>query len=87
MVLGTMATFLTPYATTYSVLLLAALRVRIAGGSFSVGVAYVSKFHPPPGAPGLPLGIFGAGDVGSAVTKIVVPFVMVAMRWDAVARV
>jgi NNP family nitrate/nitrite transporter-like MFS transporter len=40
------ATYLLSYAETYPQFLLAALGVGIAGGSFAVGVAYVSKFYP-----------------------------------------
>ncbi|MGZ8343659.1 MAG: MFS transporter, partial [Allosphingosinicella sp.] len=66
MVLGAIATFLTSFADTYVELLIAALGVGIAGGSFSVGVTYVSKFYPRD-KQGTALGIFGAGNVGSAV--------------------
>ena len=86
MVLGAIATFLTSYAHTYAQLLIAALGVGIAGGAFSVGVTYVSKFYPKE-QQGLALGIFGAGNVGAAVTKFLAPFVMVAMGWQAVAQV
>jgi NNP family nitrate/nitrite transporter-like MFS transporter len=86
MVLAAIATFLTSYAHSYATLLLAALGVGIAGGSFSVGVAYVSKFYPQR-QQGTALGVFGAGNVGAAVTKFVAPFVMVAFGWEAVAQV
>ncbi len=86
MVLAAIATFLTSFADTYVELLVAALGVGIAGGSFSVGVTYVSKFFPP-SRQGTALGIFGAGNVGAAVTKFVAPFVMVAAGWQAVAQV
>lgn len=86
MVLAAIATFLTSYADTYVELLVAALGVGIAGGAFSVGVAYVSKFYPA-GRQGTALGIFGSGNVGAAVTKFVAPFVMVAMGWQAVAQI
>ncbi len=86
MVLAAIATFLTSYADTYAELLVAALGVGIAGGSFSVGVTYVSKFFPQ-SKQGTALGIFGAGNVGAAVTKFLAPFVMVAAGWQAVAQV
>lgn len=86
MVLAAIATFLTSYADTYVELLIAALGVGLAGGAFSVGVTYVSKFYPP-AKQGTALGIFGAGNVGSAVTKFLAPFVMVAAGWQAVAQV
>lgn len=86
MVAAAAATFLTSYAGSYVELLIAALGVGIAGGAFSVGVAYVSKFYPKE-KQGTALGIFGAGNVGSAVTKFLAPFVMVAMGWQAVAQI
>lgn len=86
MVLAAVATFLTSFADTYVELLIAALGVGLAGGAFSVGVTYVSKFYPA-GRQGTALGIFGAGNVGSAVTKFLAPFVMVAMGWQAVAQI
>jgi NNP family nitrate/nitrite transporter-like MFS transporter len=86
MVLAAIATFLTAYAHTYAWLLVAALGVGLAGGAFSVGVAYVSQFYPP-SQQGLALGIFGSGNVGAAVTKFLAPFVMVAFGWEAVAQV
>jgi NNP family nitrate/nitrite transporter-like MFS transporter len=86
MVLAALATFLTSYADSYVELLVAALGVGMAGGAFSVGGAYVSHFYPPK-MQGTALGIFGAGNVGAAVTKFLAPFVMVAAGWQAVAQV
>ncbi len=86
MLAASLATFLTSYADTYVELLIAALGVGIAGGSFSVGITYVSKFYPQ-SRQGTALGIFGAGNVGAAVTKFLAPFVMVAMGWQAVAQI
>jgi NNP family nitrate/nitrite transporter-like MFS transporter len=86
MIAGAIATFLTSYAHSYSQLIVAALGVGIAGGSFSVGVTYVSKFYPPT-KQGTALGIFGAGNVGAAVTKFLAPWVMVAAGWQTVAQV
>ena len=80
------ATFALSYATTYEMMLLAALGVGLAGGSFAVGIAYVSKWYPKQ-RQGTALGIFGAGNVGAAVTKFIAPFVMVAYGWTTVAQV
>lgn len=86
MLAAAVATFLLSYAHTYPQMLVAALGVGIAGGSFSVGVAYVSRWFPPQ-RQGTALGIFGAGNVGAAVTKFLAPFVLVAFGWQAVAEV
>jgi NNP family nitrate/nitrite transporter-like MFS transporter len=81
MVLAAIATFLTSYAQTYAQFLVAALGVGLAGGAFSVGVSYVSKFFPA-GQQGTALGVFGAGNIGSAVTKFFAPMVMLALGWE-----
>ncbi len=84
MLAAALATFLLAFAQTYEQLLLAALGVGLAGGSFAVGVAYVSRFYPAE-KQGTALGIFGVGNVGAAVTKFVAPFVMLAWGWQSVA--
>lgn len=86
MLAGAAATWMLTHASTYPQFLLAALGVGIAGSSFSVGVAYVSKWFPAE-KQGTALGIFGAGNIGSAVTKILAPMVMVAAGWTMVAKV
>jgi NNP family nitrate/nitrite transporter-like MFS transporter len=86
MVAAAAATFLLSYATTYNMMLLAALGVGIAGGAFAVGITYVSKWYPKR-SQGLALGIFGAGNVGAAVTKFLAPFVLIAYGWQMVAQV
>ncbi|MDJ1159929.1 MFS transporter [Chelatococcus sp. SYSU_G07232] len=86
MLAGALATWLLTWATTYPQMLLAALGVGIAGGSFAVGVAYVSRWYPT-GKQGTALGIFGAGNVGAAVTKFFAPFVLVAFGWQTVAQI
>lgn len=80
------ATWLLTYADTYYEFLVAALGVGLAGGSFSVGVAYVSKWYGKE-KQGTALGIFGAGNVGAAVTKFCAPFIMVAAGWHSVAQI
>jgi len=84
MLAAALATALLVFAQTYEQFLVAALGVGLAGGSFAVGVAYVSRFYPQ-NRQGTALGIFGVGNVGAAVTKFLAPFVMVAFGWQAVA--
>jgi NNP family nitrate/nitrite transporter-like MFS transporter len=86
MILAAFATFLLSYAQTYEMMLLAALGVGLAGGSFAVGIAYVSKWYPRE-RQGTALGVFGVGNVGAAVTKFIAPFVLVAFGWQTVAEV
>jgi NNP family nitrate/nitrite transporter-like MFS transporter len=86
MLAAALATFLLTYAHTYPQILVAALGVGIAGGSFAVGIAYVSRWYPAQ-KQGTALGIFGAGNVGAAVTKFCAPFVLVAYGWQTTAQV
>lgn len=86
MVSAAIATWLLSWAYSYETFLIAALGVGIAGGSFAVGIAYVSKWYDRQ-KQGTALGIFGMGNVGAAVTKFVAPFIMVAYGWQTVAQV
>ena len=86
MLLTALATYLLTLADSYIMYLIAALGIGLAGGSFIIGVAYVSRWYDA-GHQGTALGIFGAGNVGAAVTKFVAPFVMVAYGWHGVAYV
>lgn len=85
MLAAAVATWLLTFAYDYPTFLLAALGVGIAGGSFAVGIAYVSRWYPKD-KQGTALGIFGAGNVGAAVTKFLAPLVMVAFGWKMVAQ-
>ncbi|PZO63513.1 MAG: MFS transporter [Paracoccus denitrificans] len=80
------ATFLLSWAHTWPQLLIAAMGVGLAGGSFAVGVAYVSRFFADK-QQGSALGIFGVGNIGAAVTKFLAPFVMLAFGWQATAQI
>ncbi len=86
MLFAAIATFLLSAATTYISMLVAALGMGVAGGSFAVGVAYISRWYPTQKL-GTALGVFGLGNVGASITHFVAPFVMVAFGWPAVARV
>ncbi|UXY15844.1 NarK/NasA family nitrate transporter [Chitiniphilus purpureus] len=76
------------YATTYWQFLVLALFVGVAGGSFSVGTPYVARWFPKQ-RQGLAMGVFGAGNAGSAVTKFVAPALIVAAggAWNVVPQV
>lgn len=86
MISASIATFLLSFVESYPMALLAALGVGLAGGSFAVGIAYVSKWYPQE-KQGTALGIFGMGNVGAAVTSFGAPFVLVAYGWESVAQI
>ena len=86
MLITAVAVWLLTSVQTYEVFLLAALGLGLAGGSFIVGVAYVSQWFEKE-RQGTALGIFGAGNVGAAVTNFAAPFLVVALGWQGTARV
>ncbi|HEX7953770.1 MAG TPA: nitrate/nitrite transporter [Burkholderiales bacterium] len=73
-------------ATRYWHFLVLGLFVGLAGGSFSVGIAYVARWFSQ-GRQGFAMGIFGAGNSGAALTKFVAPSLMVAYGWTMVPKV
>ena len=70
--------FLVSTATSYSHLLFYAFLVGFAGNSFSVGIAWVSAWWPQR-QQGFALGVFGAGNVGASVTKLIGPALIAAI--------
>ena len=73
-------------ATKYWHFLVLGLFVGLAGGSFSVGIAYVARFFEKR-RQGMAMGIFGAGNSGAAVTKFVAPALVVGFGWAMVPKV
>ena len=73
-------------ATAYWQFLVLGLFVGLAGGSFSVGIAYVARWFSK-STQGFAMGIFGAGNSGAALTKFVAPTLMVAWGWQMVPKV
>jgi len=63
-------TFLVSRATSYEELLVLALLFGLAGNSFTVGIAWNAAWFPKQ-QQGLALGIFGTGNVGASVTKLI----------------
>ncbi|WP_193368746.1 nitrate/nitrite transporter [Pelagibius marinus] len=86
MALTSIAVYLLSTVSTYGMFLVAALGVGLAGGSFAVGIAYVSRWYEKD-RQGTALGIFGVGNVGAAVTNFVAPFLLVAFGWQSTAQV
>ena len=62
------------------------LFVGLAGGSFSVGIAYCARWFDKRHQ-GFAMGIFGAGNSGAALTKFVAPSIVVAFGWAMVPKV
>ncbi|MGV8934346.1 MAG: MFS transporter [Gallionellaceae bacterium] len=64
-------------ATQYWQFLFTSLFVGVAGASFTVGIAYCARWFPKE-RQGTAMGIFGAGNTGAAVTKLVAPVIMLS---------
>ncbi|WP_300530534.1 nitrate/nitrite transporter [Maricaulis sp.] len=86
MITTAIAAFLLSMADSYALFLLAALGVGLAGGSFIIGIAYVSRWYEAK-AQGTALGIFGVGNMGAAVTNFGAPFLVVAFGWQQTAQI
>ena len=67
-------------------LLIGALFMGLCGTSFAVGVCSVSSWTPP-NKKGTALGIFGAGNVGTAITTFCLPLLIASEGWRGAFRV
>ncbi|MFA7241524.1 MAG: nitrate/nitrite transporter [Sulfuricellaceae bacterium] len=72
-------------ATEFWQFLVTGLFVGVAGGSFTVGISYCARWFPK-NKQGFAMGIFGAGNTGAAITKLVAPSIVVAYGWAMVPQ-
>lgn len=77
MLAGAVAAWCVQYASSYASLLVLAFLVGFVGNSFSVGVAWNSAWFNRQHQ-GAALGVFGAGNVGASITKLVGPALITA---------
>jgi NNP family nitrate/nitrite transporter-like MFS transporter len=80
------AIWLMSYATAYWHFLVIGLFVGLAGGSFSVGTPYVARWFPK-NRQGMAMGVYGAGNSGSAVNKFAAPALLVLGGWTLVPQI
>ncbi|GGB92527.1 MFS transporter [Cellulomonas carbonis] len=71
-------TFLVSQASSFAMLLVFAFFAGFAGNAFSVGIAWNSAWFPR-ARQGFALGVFGAGNVGASVTKLIGPALIAAV--------
>lgn len=88
MILSALATWLLSELSTFIMLLTAGLGLGLAGGSFAVGIAYISRWYPKE-KQGTALGIFGVGNVGAAITNFGAPYLLIFMgnEWEYVCKI
>ncbi len=85
--LASVPTFLLSYAQTYEHFVWLGAGFGLAGAGFAVGAAYVSVWSTRE-KQGTALGIFGVGNVGSAVTSFGVPFLLASLStWRIVPMI
>src|SRR5512133_1471221 len=73
-------------ADRYWQYLVLGLFIGLSGTSFAIGIAYTSAWFPPR-LQGTALGIFGAGNTGASVTKLLAPALMTVVPAGGVAFV
>lgn len=78
--------FLLQYADSYLQILALGLWMGLIGGSFSVGTPYVAKWFDREHQ-GFAMGIFGAGNAGTAVNKFIAPSLILAFGWTIIPSV
>ncbi len=78
--------YLMQYATAYWHFIVIGLFIGLAGGSFSVGTPYVARWFERD-QQGMAMGIFGAGNAGSSLTKLIAPAIIAWAGWQMVPQV
>ena len=72
MLVSAVAMFLTSFASDFMGFMIGGLSFGLAGASFAVGVAYTSVWFPK-NKQGTALGLFGMGNMGTAITALAAP--------------
>jgi len=80
---SSVAAFIVPMASSYTSLLVAAFLIGMAGSSFAVGAAFVSRWTPA-AKQGTALGVYGLGTMGQSLAVFIGPVVAARLGWEAV---
>ena len=83
---SSLAAFVVPLTDSYNSLLVAAFLIGMAGSSFAVGAAFVSRWTPL-AKQGTALGIYGLGTMGQSLAVFAGPVIASRLGWEAVFRV
>jgi nitrate/nitrite transporter NarK len=83
--LSGIAAFVVPMTTSYQTLLASAFFLGLAGSSFAIGAAFVSRWSPP-ALQGTALGIFGLGLLGQSAAVFGGAVAAATFGWPAVFR-
>ncbi len=82
---SSIAALIVPLTRSYQSLLLAAFLIGMAGSSFAIGAAFVSRWTPA-AKQGTALGVYGLGTMGQSLAVFVGPVVASRLGWEAVFR-
>ena len=82
---SSLAAFVVPLTDSFGSLLVAAFLLGMAGSSFAVGAAFVSRWTPA-ARQGTALGVYGLGTMGQSLAVFVGPLVAARLGWEAVFR-
>lgn len=86
MLMSAGAVYAVSIVSSFPLFLVAALGLGFSGGSFAVGVSYVSSWFDR-AHQGTALGIFGAGTIGTAVTTFGAPLLVNAIGWRETVQI
>lgn len=86
MLLSTPPLFLLPYVDSLSAYLWLGLWIGISGTSFTIGIRYVTDWFET-NRQGTVMGIFGAGNTGSAITLILAPYIVENWGWNSIGPI
>ena len=78
--------YMMQYATAYWHFIVIGLFIGLAGGAFSGGTPYVARWFERD-QQGMAMGIFGAGNAGSSLTKLIAPTIIAWAGWQMVPQV
>src|SRR5687767_7358463 len=83
LVFSGLAALVVSLTSSYDALLIAAFLIGMAGSSFAIGAAFVSRWTPPE-RQGTALGIYGLGTMGQSLAVFVGPVVAARVGWEPV---
>ncbi len=86
MILSTPPLFILPQIDTLEGYILLGLWIGISGTSFTLGIRYVTDWFES-NRQGTAMGIFGAGNTGSAITLVLAPFIVENWGWDSLGPI
>lgn len=73
--------YMLSFADSYLDFVIWGLLLGMAGTSFSVGIAFASKWFPPKDQ-GFALGIFGMGNIGQSIALFIIPTLAAVLTWQ-----